>query len=77
LFTEKYFTNKKGYVGHYQEVIKLMRPENILKKGFAIVSQKGKILKDASSIEPGSEINISMDQFEIQTKVLSKKQKDE
>ena len=77
LFTEKYFANKKGYVGHYQEVIKLMRPENILKKGFAIVSQKGKILKDATSIDAGSELTISMDQFEIQTKVLSKKQKDE
>ena len=64
-------------MGHYQEVIKLMRPENILKKGFAIVSQKGKILKDATSIDEGSELTISMDQFEIQTKVLSKKQKDE
>jgi len=48
-----------------------------LKKGFAIVSQKGKILKDATSIDEGSELTISMDQFEIQTKVLSKKQKDE
>lgn len=75
VFSSRYFLNQRGYIGHYQEVIKLMKPENILKKGFAIVSQKGKILKDAESIESGNELTISMDKYELNTKVISKKQK--
>ena len=52
-----------------------MRPENIMKKGFAIVSQKGKILKDAEEISPGSEITISTINYDINTKVITKTKK--
>ena len=49
-----------------------MSPKNILKKGFAIVSQKGRILKNAETIIPGNHLVISMELYEINTKVISK-----
>ena len=49
-----------------------MNPKNILKKGFAIVSQKGRILKDAEIIEMGDELTITMESTYINTKVISK-----
>lgn len=72
LFSGKYFQNQHGYVGHYEEMIKLMRPENILKKGFAIVKRKGNIVKSAESINAGEELTITMDTYDINTKVISK-----
>ncbi len=52
-----------------------MSPKNILKKGFAIVSQKGRILKSAETIIPGNDLIITMELYEINTKVISKSQK--
>ena len=71
-FTAKFLSNQKGYLGHFESLIKMMSPQNILKKGFAIVSNKQKILKNANSIEVGNELTITMETFHIQTKVLSK-----
>ena len=71
-FTAKFLSNQKGYLSHFESLIKIMSPQNILKKGFAIVSNKQKILKNANSIEVGNELTITMETFHIQTKVLSK-----
>ena len=72
IFSNKYLVNQRGYLGHYQSIIKLMSPKNILKKGFAIISSKGKILVDAESINSGSELTITMESYDINTKVTSK-----
>ena len=72
IFSNKYLINQKGYLGHYESIVKLMSPKNILKKGFAIVSQKGRILKNAETIIPGNDLVISMELYEINTKVISK-----
>lgn len=74
IFSNKYFINYRGYLGHYESIVKLMSPKNILKKGFAIISQKGKILKDAETIIPGNDLTITMESFDINTKVISKTQ---
>lgn len=76
IFSNKYLMNKRGYLGHYESVIKLMSPDNILKKGFAIISQNSKILKDAENIHPGNELIIKMESYEINTKVISKTKND-
>ena len=73
---KKLLLNKKGYVGHFDSIIKLMNPRNILKKGFAIVSHKGQILKNAETIQLGNEITISMLDYDINTKVTSKTKSD-
>jgi exodeoxyribonuclease VII large subunit len=76
IFSNKYLINKKGYLGHYESVIKLMSPDNILKRGFAIVSQNGKILNNGATILKDSNITVSMVDYEINTKVITKTKKD-
>ena len=53
-----------------------MSPKNILKKGFAIVSQNNKIVKDAAGIEAGDTLTIEMADFDLSTKVISKTKND-
>lgn len=72
VFSTNYFRNHRGYVGHFAEVVKLMRPENILKKGFAILKRKGDIIKSPESISAGEDLTITMEAFDINTKVISK-----
>jgi exodeoxyribonuclease VII large subunit len=53
-----------------------MSPKSILKRGFAIVKYKDKVIKDAESITPGSNLLITMADTEINTTVISKTQHD-
>jgi exodeoxyribonuclease VII large subunit len=71
-FATGYFLHQHSHIQHHISVFKLMSPKNILKKGFAIVKQKGKILKDAEGIEAGNELIITLYETEITTKVISK-----
>jgi exodeoxyribonuclease VII large subunit len=71
-FSNKYLINKHGYLGHYESIVKLMSPKNILNKGFAIVKRNGKILNSAEGVIPGNELMISMAEYDINTKVISK-----
>lgn len=71
-YTSNYFKMKRGYIGHFEELIDVQRPEKILKKGFAIVKKKGTIVKSAESIATGEDLTITMDAFDINTKVISK-----
>lgn len=75
VYSKKYLVNMRGYVGHFDSVVKLMSPDNILKKGFAIISLKGKILKNAEAINAGDELSIEMEDYKINTKVISKSNK--
>lgn len=74
VFTQKYLTNKKGYLGHYDSVIRLLSPDNILKRGFAIISHKGKIIKDANDIEKGDEISITLEKNILTANVIKKEE---
>ncbi|WP_435354251.1 exodeoxyribonuclease VII large subunit [Emticicia sp. SJ17W-69] len=74
-FSNKYLINQRGYLGHYQSIIRLMSPDNILKKGFAIIRKDNKIIKNAESINFGSEINIEMEDYKITAKTISKTKK--
>jgi exodeoxyribonuclease VII large subunit len=53
-----------------------MTPENILKRGFAIVKLKKEIITDAGKIEKGDEISIILSGQQIDAAVQSKKQYD-
>jgi exodeoxyribonuclease VII large subunit len=76
-YSQKYLSLQSGYLAHHSAMIKMMRPENILKKGFALVSVNGKIVKDATSIQKGDEISVQLSDAELKTKVISKSKKDE
>lgn len=74
-FNRIYFANKRGYIGHYLSVVRLMSPQNILNKGFAIVRINGHIASDAAAITAGAELTIDMAAAEIKAQVLSKSPK--
>lgn len=74
-FGRIYFANKRGYIGHYLSVVRLMSPQNILNKGFAIVRINGHIASDAAAITAGAEVTIDMAAAEIKAQVLSKSPK--
>lgn len=71
-FTRKYFFNQTGYVRHFETVVKIMSFESILRRGFAVISQKGKIIKSAENIETGSDITITMEDYKLDSKVIKK-----
>ena len=71
-FNAQYLKNKRGYLGHYSSVIKLMAPVNILKKGFAIVKFNGKITSNPENILVGKDIDIILSETEIKATVNHK-----
>lgn len=75
-FNRMYFANKRGYIGHFESVVRLMSPQNILNKGFAIVKVEGAIVSDAQGIAPGAEITVALASTSLTAKVLSKSQTD-
>ena len=72
VFSSNLLKNKKGYLGHYVSIIKMMSPDNILKKGFAIIKLNDKIISDPETIKVGNEVTIIFSQTEIKSIVKSK-----
>ncbi len=70
-FKTGYFKNQRGYLGHYVSVINLMSPDNIMKKGFAVVKQKGKITSNPAVFQPGSDMEIILSGKSIRSTVKS------
>lgn len=71
-YNRMYFANKRGYIGHFQSVVRLMSPQNILNKGFAILKVNGRIAANADAIEVGTELTVRLASAEINTTVTSK-----
>lgn len=71
-YCRMYFANKNGYIGHFLSVVKLMSPQNILNKGFAIVKLNDKIVNNADQIDTGTELTIRLAKSEIKTTVTAK-----
>lgn len=67
-----YFANKRGYIGHFQSIVRLMSPQNILNKGFAILKVNGHIASNADGIDEGAELTVRLASTEIKTTVISK-----
>jgi exodeoxyribonuclease VII large subunit len=54
----------------------MMSPESLLKKGFAILSYKGKIVSNAAQLKPGEEIEIQLEKHEISAQIQTIKETD-
>lgn len=76
-YSKMYFLNKTAYIAHFQSVMRIMSPQNILNKGFAILKVNGKITGDADQIEVGTELTVRLASSEIKTIVKSKSAYDE
>lgn len=71
-YNRMYFVNQARYISHFQSVVRLMSPQNILNKGFAIVKINGAIVSDATPVKVGAEMTVTLASVEINTKVLAK-----
>lgn len=67
-----YVKNQRGYLGHYVSLIKMMSPENILKKGFAIIKSNNKIISTGKDVVIGSDLDIILADTQIKTTVKQK-----
>ena len=57
-FKSQYFKNSRGYLGNYESIIKIMSPENILKKGYAVVKINNRITSNPKTISLGNSIEV-------------------
>jgi exodeoxyribonuclease VII large subunit len=71
-FNAQYLRNQKGYLGHYFSMINMMSPQNILKKGFAIIKSNNKIISNASDIKIDQDIDVILSGTKIKSTVKQK-----
>lgn len=71
-FTAMYLKNQHGNLGHFVSILKVMAPENILKKGFAIVKVNQKITSNPSDIGVGEDIEVILADTQILATVKNK-----
>lgn len=71
-FINQYLRSQKGSLEHYSSSIKMMAPENILKKGYAIVRVNNQITSNAAAIEKGQEIEVILSDSILKTTVRQK-----
>jgi exodeoxyribonuclease VII large subunit len=61
---------------HFTSLIRVARPENMLKRGFAVVRSGGKIITNADKLEVGSNVDIVMSGTILNTTVNKKTNRD-
>ena len=71
-FKSIYLKNQPGYLGHLVTVIKLVSPENTLKRGFAIVKAGGRVTSDPEDLVIGKDIQVLLRDKDITASVKSK-----
>jgi exodeoxyribonuclease VII large subunit len=71
-----YLRNRNADLQQHVQLIRMMSPAQILKKGFAIVKVKGIITSDPGKIEQGDEISVILAGQELNATVNSKTEHD-
>lgn len=71
-YNRMYLSNKQAELAHFKSVVRIMNPQNILNKGFAILKIDGKIAGNAGQIDVGTELTVQLASSEIKTIVKSK-----
>jgi exodeoxyribonuclease VII large subunit len=70
-FRTSFLRSHRSYLQHYVSVIRLMSPESILRKGFALVRKAGTITSDPSLFTPGTEMEVILSEKSIKSVVQS------
>ncbi len=63
--------NAKNLLINYSQLVRHLSPETVLKRGYALVYQEGKIVTDANTIKKGADITTVMANGEIQSIVTA------
>lgn len=72
IFANLYLRSQKRNLEHYQKTIKLMSPQNILSKGYAVIRLDSKIVNGADAIQEGDEIEILLKDAVLKSTVKEK-----
>ena len=56
-FSKIFLAQEKIHLNHQESMIRVMSPQNILNKGFAILKLDGKIISKPESIDVGERVN--------------------
>ncbi|UUF13121.1 MULTISPECIES: exodeoxyribonuclease VII large subunit [Flavobacterium] len=72
IFANLYLRSQKQNLEHYQKTIKLMSPQNILSKGYAVIRLDSKIVNGAAAIQEGDEIEILLKDAVLKSTVKEK-----
>ncbi len=56
IYVQQRFRREKDRVDHVESKVDLMKPENILKKGYSISTMNGKLLQSVKQVEKGREM---------------------
>jgi exodeoxyribonuclease VII large subunit len=75
-FKAQYFKNQESHLAHYRSLIRMMSPENILNKGFAIVKVNERVTSNPDDICVGNDIGIILSGTEIKSTVKEKNKYD-
>ena len=59
-------------MAHLTTIVRLSSPAEALKRGFAILRKDGRILTDATALNPGDEVNIILKDSELNTRIINK-----
>jgi exodeoxyribonuclease VII large subunit len=71
-FNDQLLKNQRGYLNHFVSLIRVLSPDNILQRGFALVEKKGKIITNPDDIQIGDDINIRLRKTALQVTVQKK-----
>lgn len=69
---DRYFRDYSGKLEYYHSLIRILSPENILKKGFAIIKRKDKIIGHPEEIEVDHTIEIVFSETTLTATVTQK-----
>lgn len=72
----EYLRHEKLALEYHRKSIRMISPQNILRKGYAIVKTNGKIISSAENIEAGCEIEVILKDAKLKSTVKEKIQYD-
>jgi exodeoxyribonuclease VII large subunit len=72
-FTHRYFINQQNNLGHHLTFMKLVSPDQLLKRGFAIVKTNNRITSDPDDLVTGNDFTLLFGEQEITATIKDKK----
>jgi exodeoxyribonuclease VII large subunit len=73
LSSKALLSKQNDRIRHFSSLVRIMNPQNILNKGFAILKVGDRIISNSEDIPVGSALNIQMAREELLAKVITKK----
>lgn len=64
-----FIKNEKQYINHYQKLIHVLSPENVLKRGFAYIKKGDKILNSSNPVTEGDRVEVHLYQKKLEVLV--------